>query len=229
MTGTRAITRLLRGVPASSEQSPVVSGFGLELRQWDESLVRQMADWGVRGFPYQAFDLNHLRDRKRASVALAGVRNNTQHRHFVACEGGVAVGRVSLNLKDPAGLYIWSVHVPPEHEGRGVARRMVALLMESLESLDPAGPDFVLATHTFAVRAHRTYFALGFSIAETKWTFDSEIARDLWTADHDLREPLTDHVRFRNGRWEVHTHIMRRAHGTPFSLLPNAKPVLSEV
>lgn len=212
------ITRRLRqGVAVAVIESPVISGFGLELRQWDEALVTQMAAWGVRGFPYQAFDLGHLTDRKRASASLASVRNSTQHRHFVACEEGVAVGRLSLNMRDPAGLYIWSVHVPPEHEGRGIARRMVALLMDSLETVAP-GPDFVLATHTFAERAHRTYYALGFEIAETKWTFDLEIARDLWTVAHELREPLTEHVRFRNGRWEVRTHIMRRPQRTPFTL-----------
>ena len=172
-----------------------------------------MALWGTHEFPYHAFNLDHLRDRKKASAALASVRASTQHRHFVACEDGVAVGRLSLNLKDGAGLYIWAVHVPPEHEGRGIARRMVALLMDSIEAVAP-GPDFVLATHTFAGRAHRIYRSLGFAVAETKWTFDTEIARELWKVDADLRAPITEHIRFRNGRWEVRTYIMRRARGS---------------
>jgi RimJ/RimL family protein N-acetyltransferase len=172
-----------------------------------------MARWGTHEFPYHAFNLDHLSDRRKASAALASVQESKQHRHFVACENGVAVGRLSLNLKDSAGLYIWAVHVPPEHEGRGIARRMVALLMDSIESVAP-GPDFVLATHTFAERAHRAYRALGFAIAETKWTFDTEIARELWKVDSDLRAPITEHIRFRNGRWEVRTYIMRRERGS---------------
>src|SRR6185503_12846802 len=110
-----------------------IEAYGLALRPWDEQLVRRAAAWGERGFPYHAFDLGHLGDPLRARAHLARMLDDGPHRHFVACEGGEAVGRVSVNLRDLTGLYIWSVHVPPEHEGRGVCRRMLAGLMEWLE------------------------------------------------------------------------------------------------
>ena len=38
---------------------PQLEGEGLALRPWDEDLAEQMGNWGVRGFPYHAFDLLH--------------------------------------------------------------------------------------------------------------------------------------------------------------------------
>jgi RimJ/RimL family protein N-acetyltransferase len=176
-----------------------------------------MARWGERGFPYHAFDLGHLRNPNRARVELQRARENGPHRHFVAVEGGEPVGRVSVNLRDDSGLYLWSVHVPPEHEGRGVARRMLAALMTWLERECP-GPDFVLTSNTFAEHAHRAYFALGFRIVESRWHFDREIAQQLWRVSPEAREPVARHTRFQNGRWEVHVHVMMRKPGTPMDL-----------
>lgn len=194
--------------------TPVIEGYGLTLRPWDEDLVRQMAAWGERGFPYHAFDLGYLRDPARAASALAGTRENGPHRHFIACEGETAIGRVSVNLRDESGLYLWSVHVPPEHEGRGVCRRMLAALMDWLENRYPAS-DFVLTTNTFADHAHRAYEALGFTIWETRWHYDREIADMLWKVTPAVREPIAKHIRFQSGRWEVRTHVMRRPRGSP--------------
>lgn len=194
--------------------TPVIEGYGLTLRPWDEGLVRQMAAWGERGFPYHAFDLGYLRDPMRAASMLAWARENGPHRHFVACEGETAVGRFSVNLRDELGLYLWSVHVPPEHDGRGVCRRMLAAGMTWLEE-KYAGSDFVLTTNTFAAHAHRAYAALGFAVAETRWHYDREIAEMLWRAPPAEREPVAKHIRFQAGRWEVRTHVMRRRRGTP--------------
>ncbi|MCC6381220.1 MAG: GNAT family N-acetyltransferase [Dehalococcoidia bacterium] len=204
-----------------------IRGAGLELRPWDADLVRQMATWGERGFPYHAFDLGYLKDPRRASAGLARTREDGPHRHFVACEEGVAVGRVSVNLRDEAGLYLWSVHVPPEHEGRGVCRRMLATLMTWLEEQYPRS-DFVLTTNTFATHAHRAYRALGFATSETRWHFDRDIAEELWRAPSAAREEIAPHVRFHNGRWEVRVFIMRRRRGTPMSVGPAAEVRLSQ-
>ena len=90
---TREIFRELKGQP--------IKGEGLELCVWDRQLLEQLASWGERGFPYGAFDLGYLRNRKEAEVALNFVLNGTKHLHFIACEDSVAVGRVSVNLEDP--------------------------------------------------------------------------------------------------------------------------------
>ncbi len=207
-----AVTSVL---PAPAQ--PLVSGYGLELRAWDDDLLPCMARWGHRGFPYHAFDLGYLDDPGRRVAALNRYRDLAQHRHYVACENGLPVGRVSVNLKDATGLYFWSVHVPPEHAGRGVCRRMLAALMDSLEPEFPAR-KFALTTNTFATTAHRVYEALGFTVAETRWHYDSEIAEQLWRVPHEQRAPIATHIRFQTGRWEVRVYVMTRPPGAPMRL-----------
>jgi RimJ/RimL family protein N-acetyltransferase len=199
-------------MPAPAQ--PIVEGYGLVLRGWDDDLVPQLANWGHRGFPYHAFDLGHLNDPFRRASALSRYRDLSQHRHYIACEDGIPVGRVSVNLNDPTGLYLWSVHVPPEHEGRGICRRMLAALIESLEAHFP-GRDFALTTNTFATRAHRAYQSVGFVTQETRWHYDREIAEQLWRVPHDVRAPIATHIRFHNGRWEVRVYTMKRRSGSP--------------
>ncbi len=191
-----------------------IPGEGLELVPWSRELVAQMAKWEEHGFPYHAFDLAHLKDPMQASMALARAQEEGKHRQFVAVEDGLAVGRVAVNLDDEAGLYLWAVHVPPEHEGRGVARRMLAALMTWLEGYYP-GRDFVLTSNGFAENAHRTYRALGFEIAETRWHYDKELAARLWRVSPRERDPIARHIRFQSGRWQVRAHIFRRPWGAP--------------
>ena len=191
-----------------------ITGDGLVLRPWDRDLVTQMAAWEQHGFPYHAFDLAHLKDPMQAAMALARAQEDGKHRHFVAVEGDRAVGRVAVNLDDEAGLYLWAVHVPPEHEGRGVARRMLAALMGWLEGHYP-GRDFVLTSNGFAENAHRTYRSLGFEISETRWHYDKELAARLWRVSPRERDPIARHIRFQNGRWQVRAHIFRRPWGAP--------------
>lgn len=208
-------------MPAPAQ--PVISGFGLELRPWDDELVPQIARWGQRGFPYHAFDLGYLHDPGRRAAVLTRYRDvSNNHRHFVACERGVPVGRVSVNLNDPTGLYFWSVHVPPEHSGRGVCRRMLAALMDAL-ALEYPGRNFALTTNTFATSAHRAYEALGFGVIETRWHYDREIAEQLWRVPHEQRAPIATHIRFHLGRWEVRVYVMTRPPTTPMRGLP-ARP-----
>ena len=196
---------------------PPLEAHGLVLSRWTEEIAEQMGQWGERGFPYHPFDLGYLRDPSRRRLAVDRALAEGPHRHFVALEGEVPVGRVSVNLRDPAGLYLWSVHVPPEHEGRGVCRRMLAVLMEWLE-VEYQRNDFVLTSNAFAERAHRAYFALGFAIAETRWHFDPEIAEALWSVDPALRSPIMEHIRYANGQWQVRTHLMRRTPGARMEL-----------
>jgi len=193
---------------------------GLVLQPWSESLIAQMAHWTERGFPYHPFDLGHLRDPGVARQTLLRVQQPGPHRYFAATESGAAVGRVTVNLRDAAGLYLWAVHVPPEHEGKGVARRMLAGVMEWLEEEVP-GVGFVLTANTFAVRAHRTYTALGFRVADTRWHFDREIAERLWNIGREEREALDGHLRFRAGQWQVRTYLMRRSPGAEMLLEPS--------
>lgn len=191
-------------------------GDGIELRPWDAKLAAAMARWSERGFPYAAFDLGHLRNPRRARATLERMREATQHRHYIACEAGEPVGRVSVNLEDAAGLYLWLVHVPPEHEGRGVCRRMLASLMEAYEVSAP-GRDFVLTTSAFALPAHRAYEALGFVRSETRWQFDEGISAALWK-EPSLQQQVPSAVRFVNGRWEVRSYLYRRKAGTPMAI-----------
>lgn len=191
-----------------------IKGEGLVLRPWDAELVAQMARWQERGFPYHAFDLGALRDPEKAASMLKWAHEPGNHRHFVAVEDGVAVGRVSVNLRDAAGLYLWSVHVPPEHEGQAVCRRMLATLMRWLEENYP-GRDFILSSNTFAAHAHRAYRALGFEVIETRWHLDREVAEELWHVSPEHRRSLADHIRFHDGRWEVRAYVFRRRRGAP--------------
>jgi len=191
-----------------------IPGDGLELRPWDLALAQRMAGWSTRGFPYHAFDLSHLREPARLSSAVAGCLEDGPHRHFVAVEDDEPVGRVSVNLRDAAGNYLWAVHVAPEHEGRGVCRRMLATLMRYLEEHHPK-PSFVLTTNAFAEHAHRAYRALSFEVSETRWHYDREIAEALWRVTPKEREPIARHIRFQNGRWQVRSYVMRREPGSP--------------
>lgn len=202
------------GSVAQANYPESIPGEGLELHPWDDDLALQLANWSVRGFPFHAFDLGHLKDPVKRASAVAGCREEGPHRHFIAVEDGVAVGRVSVNLRDPAGCYLWSVHVPPEHEGRGVCRRMLAALMGYLETEEPR-PSFILTTNSFAEHAHRAYRAVGFETVETRWHFDREIAEALWRVTPAQREPVSRHIRFQDGRWQVRNFIMRRKPGTP--------------
>ena len=205
------ISRLVRPTISYPDEIP---GDGLVLRPWDIGLIRQMAKWGERGFPYHGFDLGHLADPIRAASTLAWAREPGPHRHFVAIEDGAAVGRVSLNLQDVSGLYLWAVHVPPEHEGRGVCRRMLAALMSWLEGSYP-GVDFVLTSNSFSSHAHRAYRALGFEVVDTRWHFDRELAAKLWRVAPEDRRPIAHHIRFQGGRWEVRTLVFVRPSGAP--------------
>ena len=138
-----------------------IEGEGLTLVPWNGELLRGMANWRERGFPYGAFDMGFLRDPARFAEFSARVRNDTRHVHFAAVEGDAPVGRVSVNLQDPAGLYLWGVHVPPEHEGQGVCRRMLTALIAWL-AVERPNEGLVLSANTFAERALRAYLALGF-------------------------------------------------------------------
>ena len=198
-------------------RQPVIEGHGLVLRGWDDDLLPQLARWGQRGFPYHAFDLGFLNEPAPRSAALLRYRDLTNHRHYVACEDGRPVGRLSVNLNDAEGLFLWSVHVPPEESGRGVARRMLAAVMDSLEPEFP-GRRFALVTNTFATPAHRVYEALGFRTVETRWHFDREIADQLWRVPHTDRALIATHIRFSTGRWEVRVYVMHRPSGAPMRL-----------
>ena len=196
---TREIFRELKGQP--------IKGEGLELCVWDRQLLEQLASWGERGFPYGAFDLGYLRNRKEAEVALNFVLNGTKHLHFIACEDSVAVGRVSVNLEDPAGLYIWSVHVPPEHARRRVAYRMLTVLIKWLEEKYP-NQEIVLTVNAFANHARRLYLSLGFNVRDTLWRFDPKLNEEIYQVSVNRRRVLEDTVRFVNNRWEVMTYLM---------------------
>lgn len=198
---------------SSSLYPSEIPGENLVLRPWDRDLLRQVANWGQRGFPYHAFDLGRLADRAEADKMLQVTREGGAHRYFIAVEGATAVGRIAVNLRDEAGLYIWGVHVAPEHGRRGVCRRMVSALVQWLEERFPHGPGFLLSTNAFATHAHRAYRAAGFEISEQRWHHDKELADMLWKVSPDERAPIAEHIRFYRGRWEVRVYVMRRPRG----------------
>lgn len=187
-----------------------IEGDGLVLVPWNAELVAQMSAWQDRGFPYHAFDTSYLRDPARAQAALSRHRSPGPHRHFIACEGEIAVGRISVNLRDQSGMYFWGIHVPEEHGRRGVCRRMLRALVEWLEVQYPNGPGFVLSTNAFATHAHRAYRAVGFEVAETRWHYDKQLADELWRVPTEQRAPIAPFTRFHQGQWQVRIHIMRR-------------------
>lgn len=187
-----------------------ILGDRLVLRPWDDTLIRQVASWSERGFPYQAFDMGRLNDPSEAARMLAFTHQPGPHRHFIAVEDGVAVGRLAVNLRDEAGLYIWGVHVPEEHGRRGVCRRMLAALVNWLEVAYPRREGFILSTNAFATHAHRAYRAVGFDITETRWHYDREIAEGIPMATPEQRAIVGPFIRLNHGRWEVRIHVMRR-------------------
>ena len=184
-----------------------IKGAGLELRPWDRGLVKQLAAWGEHGFPYGAFDLGYLRDPKEAENALNFAIKGTKHLHFIACEDSLAVGRVSVNLQDPAGLYIWSVHVPPEHTRRRVAYRMLNVLIRWLVEKYPT-KEIVLTVNAFAQHAYNLYLSLGFEMRDTLWRFDPKLNEEIKQASSDRRSVLKNRIRFINNRWEVMTYLL---------------------
>ena len=202
--------------PYSPAAYPVLEGEGLVIRGWDGETIAAAAQWRDYPFPYQAFNVDHLRDPVRARELLDAVIHPGRHRHFVAIEGGEPVGRVSVNLEDPSGLYIWSVHVPPEHEGRGVCRRMLAVVIRWLESTY-SGRTCLLNSAAYAEHAHRAYFALGFRITETIWRHDRELEEAMWRTSKAERSTIASHMRFINGHWEARTYVMRRRRGLPLN------------
>jgi hypothetical protein len=154
--------------------------------------------------------MGKLKDPAEADRMLAFTNQPGPHRHFIAVEDGAAVGRVSVNLRDEAGLYLWGVHVPEEHGQRGVCRRMLAALMRWLEVSYPRPEGFILSSNAFASHAHRAYRAVGFDITETRWHYDREIAEGLAGATPERRAIVNPYIRFNRGRWEMRVHVMRR-------------------
>lgn len=207
-----AIGTAVRVHAAGHPDYPELAGEGLVLRPWDEALIAAALQWRDHPFPYQAFNVGYLRDPSRAAELLGNVRSPGRHRHYAAVEGGVPVGRVSVNLEDPAGLYLWSVHVPPEHEGRGVCRRMLAVLITWLELKNPSR-SCLLNSSAFSRHAHRAYFALGFRITDSVWRQDQELQEAFAAASPEGRASVKDDVRFVDGYLETRTYIMRRRRG----------------
>lgn len=185
-------------------------GDDLVLRPWNDVLLRQVAAWSERGFPYHAFDMGKLKAPAEAARMLAFAHQPGPHRHFIAVEDGIAVGRLSVNLRDEAGLYIWGVHVPEEYGRRGVCRRMLAALVRWLETAYPRPEGFILSSNAFATHAHRAYRAVGFDTTDTRWHFDREIADGLTAATPEQRAIVNPYIRYDRGRWEVSIHVMRR-------------------
>ena len=89
--------------------------------------------------------------------------------------------------------------------------------MAHLEEVRPEVPEFILSSNTFAEPAHRAYRALGFEVAETRWHFDKEIAERLWKVDPAEREPISRHIRFHSGRWQVRTYVFKRRRAAPMN------------
>lgn len=196
---------------------PIATGLGLDIRPWDEDLVAQMARWGRHEFPYSPFNLDGLADPEAAAARLKAVRESTTHHHYIACEGSSPVGRMAVNGWDSLGLYLWGVHVPPEYEGRGVCRRMLAVVMTHLEGSFPRNADFVLTSHAFAHHAHRAYEALGFRAVETRWARDAALSTELLKLAPPERAPWDKYLRFNGGTWEVRSYLFRRKRGAPMA------------
>lgn len=187
----------------------LIPGNGLSLRPWDTATLRQMAAWDERGFPDSAFDMGFLREPARMAEFLDWLVRDERHLHLAAFEADRAVGRVSVNMRDPAGIYIWGVHVPPGHGGRGVCTRMLEALLAWLDARD-GGSELVLSVNSFAHHARRIYERLGFLPAETRWQFDPALDAALRRLAPAQRSQVDGHVRFQRGRWEVRTTLMRR-------------------
>ncbi len=204
-----ASIQLTTAVAAGIEpEAPVIMGHGLQVRLWDGDLLLQMSAWGERGFPFSAFDMGFLKEPARMAEFTGWLGRDNRHLHLAAIEADRAVGRVSVNFRDPAGIYIWGVHVPPEYEGRGVCTRMLQALLGWLDTRDCG--ELVLSVNSFAHGARRIYERLGFAPVETRWQFDPALDADLRRLPPGQHGPVEGHVRFSLGRWEVRTFLMRR-------------------
>ncbi len=83
-------------------------------------------------------------------------RNKT---YFIEVDGAI-VGEISYEIKSPDHAYLDGLVVNPSFQGRGIARKVVEILLEELKGFR----EIDLVTHPENVKAVKLYESLGFKI-----------------------------------------------------------------
>lgn len=121
-------------------------------------------------------DLAPRDDQRRFVPALAarylllGVHGDTWH-NLAAFEGGVAVAHVMWGQDDDGSLWIGGLLVDAAHQGRGVGRRVVELLLERWQ--DEPGP-VRMSYHPDNAASRALFAGLGF-VDTGEWADDERV------------------------------------------------------
>ncbi len=106
-----------------------------------------------------------------ARYLLLGLYGDTWH-NLAAYEGDVAVAHVMWGVDDEDGSrWIGGLVVDSAHQGRGVGRRVVELLVEQLEQ---AGGVIRMSYRPDNVASHRLFSSLGF-VDTDEWDDDERV------------------------------------------------------
>lgn len=136
----------------------------VELIEVDSNNWRSVADVAPRD------------DQRRFVAALAarylllGVHGDTWH-NLGAFEGDVAVAHVMWGVDDDGSRWVGGLLVDAAHQGRGIGRRVVELL---LERLDPAVGPVRMSCHPDNAASQALFAGLGFVETGT-WEDDEQV------------------------------------------------------
>ncbi len=125
--------------------------------------VRHLSPWKVNPL------IKQLTSREGAQLV-------TEHLHAIAETGEIVVAELGSNIVGMACLNyvprltckvaeIHDVVVDAEHRGKGIARQLIGLLIESAKQFKAAHID--LTSHPSRISGNRLYRSLGFKIRET--------------------------------------------------------------
>ena len=120
---------------------------------------------------------------------------------LVKDDAGTLVGAATLWMGDNFGEVWQRVHwvaVHPDHQGKGLAKAMIARMLKLYQELDCDGPIY-LTTQTKTYRAVRIYGQMGFvpylGEKPTNWPFYSDCPKDSFKTENEaawqlIREKL---------------------------------------
>lgn len=97
--------------------------------------------------------------RKRLIRELADPQRNL----YVAKLNQEVIGKISLNLAEPGGVYIYGFVVFPEYRGKGYGREILSRIVRGL--IEQGHPEIQLEVETKNLGALGLYESCGFSVA----------------------------------------------------------------
>ena len=146
--------------------------------------------------PLKPADLDVLFDDRSRALGADWVERQHQSEIYVAVAEleGVPVGRVGVDFVRRAGegaAHVWSAHVEPTHQSRGIGTALMIHLEEVARS---RGAELImLGVAKDNDGARRLYERLGYHVCGEEvnsWTFPdgTEVSDDCWTMEKRLRE-----------------------------------------